>query len=122
MLTTGRGTAIFEKRSIDPPGLETCRNALFAFYARKSPLSPLFQRGVRLLEPFLRLPLAKGDNSGDSGCPLQPEADPSEALWRIREHDGRKTLTSFANFSSTTLGQPQTAVVLALAISSSLYL
>jgi hypothetical protein len=92
MLTTGRGTAIFEKRSIDPPGLETCRNALFAFYARKSPLSPLFQRGVRLLEPFLRLPLAKGD----SGYPLQPEADPSEVLWRIREHDDRETLTSFA--------------------------
>jgi hypothetical protein len=63
MLTTGRGTAIFEKRSIDPPGLETCRNALFAFYARKSPLSPLFQRGVRLLEPFLRLPLSKGGDT-----------------------------------------------------------
>ena len=48
--------------------------------------------------------------------------DPSEALWRIREHDGRETPTSFCELSSTTLGQRQTAVVFALAISFSLYL
>jgi hypothetical protein len=27
------------------------------------------------------------DLSGITGCPPQPEADPSEAVWRIREHE-----------------------------------
>jgi hypothetical protein len=30
-----------------------------------------------------------------SGCPLQPEADPSEALWRIRAHDGGEATDFF---------------------------
>jgi hypothetical protein len=60
MLTTGRGTAIFEKRSIDPPGLETCRNALFAFYARKSPLSPLFSKRGTTIGTLSSSPLGKG--------------------------------------------------------------
>ena len=38
--------------------------------------------------------------------------DPSEALWRIREHDGRETLTYFANLVPRHSGQPQTAVAL----------
>jgi hypothetical protein len=84
---------------------------------------PSFSKGVRLWDPlFVSPPKQRGRYSGTSGYPLQPEADPSEVLWRIREHDSRETLTSFTNFSSTTPGQRQTAVVFALATSSSLYL
>jgi hypothetical protein len=60
------------------------------------PYPLFFKEGYDYWNPFFVSPWQRGDNSGDSGCPLQPGADPSEVLWRIREHDDRETLTSFA--------------------------
>jgi hypothetical protein len=54
--------------------------------------SPLSTSNVIPADP--RESGAESRNPKISGCPLQPEADLSEALWRIREHDGREDAAS----------------------------
>jgi hypothetical protein len=76
------------------------------------PGNPGSQSGVARpgIHPFFVSPFSK--KGGDTVGVLDA---------RFREHDGRETPTSFCELSSTTLGQRQTTVVFALAISSSLY-